>query len=601
MTSNVRIRLDASRPDSSRLRARAAMTLDGGADDDEDVLAHCDAGATYTYVDLSGQTQGPFDEIALARWHLAAYLERAQIVRASADGGETTVGDIVDAARARARAARLGRDEAAGTAAAVEVVGGETETKTETETVDAPSALDDRLSRLLAIGGGTLPQMPRDAMVGARPPMEEPEADAAGRDDALGITLDVRHVQLEKYKRPKTWRDILSATRDRVKKGRAAMTTPMAEDGTTNEAWSRDVTTEARDPRPDLSALDAEDEDEEGAVPEEPKALELREPFWVIEDRERTQGALDAEGLNAAVAEQLRNTSKTPGSEDARSDRSDVSWSHKPGGVELEAAAAAELEAAAQRSRAAAAAAERASAAVAARADQMDEKERARLAAEEERRQYEDMMRYFAANPLAGQWWLPDDARGGEFSLGPFSYDELVSRLPHVMVAHRREDDAWRVVGPYAARDRVENYGRVVDGAVVSFGQEDGEIGAAADRKLKVETWFEAVTAVLDVETDVKESYAGDAVGDRNALSSWFDREIAKVKVPAGTAPMKSSKSSHQRKRRRGFEMRVVADERQNAISARVLGDLYQAVMKNRKRLFASIIEPVLDDWERHG
>ena len=262
MTLNVRIHLAASRPDSSGPRARAAMTLDGGAEDDDDVLAHCDAGATYTYVDLSGQTQGPFDEIALARWHLAAYLERAQIVRASADGGETTVGDIVDAARARARAARAEGDEAAGTAAvavAVEVGGGETEI----ETVDAPSALDDRLSRLLAIGGGTLPQMPRDAMVGARPPMEEPEPDAAGRDDALGITLDVRHVQLEKYKRPKTWRDILSATRDRVKKGRAAMATPMAEDGTTNEAWSRDVTTEARDPRPDLSALDAEDEDED--------------------------------------------------------------------------------------------------------------------------------------------------------------------------------------------------------------------------------------------------------------------------------------------------------------------------------------------------
>ena len=281
-----------------------------------------------------------------------------------------------------------------------------------------------------------------------------------------------------------------------------------------------------------------------------------------------------------------------------------MSWSHKPGGAERQAAAeaeAAELEAAAQRSRAAAvAAAERASGAVVARADQIDEKERTRLAAEEERRQYEDMMRYFAANPFAGQWWLPDDERGGEFSLGPFSYDELVSRLPHVMVAHRREDDAWRVVGPYAARDRVENYGRVVDGAVVSLGQEDGEIGAAADRKLEVETWFEAVTSVLDVETDVKDPFPRDDIGDRDALSSWFDREIAKVKVPVGTAPM-STKSSHQRKRRRGFEMRVVADERQNAISARVLGDLYQAVMKNRKRLFASIIEPVLEDWERHG
>ena len=67
-----------------------------------------------------------------------------------------------------------------------------------------------------------------------------------GGTTALGITLDVRHVQLEKYKRPKTWRDILSATRERVKKGRAAMSTPMAEDGTTNEAWSRERATDAR-------------------------------------------------------------------------------------------------------------------------------------------------------------------------------------------------------------------------------------------------------------------------------------------------------------------------------------------------------------------
>ena len=588
-------RQNSPRPAVSSARSRDAMALDDDDDAIEDMLAHCDASAEYTYVDLSGRTQGPFDEIALARWHLTDHLQRAHVVRASDDGRETTVGDIVDAARARAAAARARGDESA----EEPVAAGEVEA----DGVDAPSALDDRLSRLLAIGGGTLPQVAPEAVVGARPGTEETEPDAAGRDDALGITLDVRHVQLEKYKRPKTWRDILSATRERVKKGRAAMSTPMAEDGTTNEAWSRDVATDARDPRPDLSALDAED-DEEGVVPEEPKALELREPFWVIEDRERTNGALDAEGLNAAVAEQLRNTSKTPGSEDARSDRSDVSWSRKPGGAERQAAAeaeAAELEAAAQRSRAAAvAAAERASGVVVARADQIDEKERARLAAEEERRQYEDMMRYFAANPFAGQWWLPDDERGGEFSLGPFSYDELVSRLPHVMVAHRREDDAWRVVGPYAARDRVENYGRVVNGAVVSLGQEDGEIGAAADRKLEVETWFEAVTSVLDVETDVKDPFPRDDIGDRDALSSWFDREIAKVKVPVGTARM-STKSSHQRKRRRGFEMRVVADERQNAISARVLGDLYQAVMKNRKRLFASIIEPVLKDWERHG
>jgi hypothetical protein len=56
---------------------------------------------------------------------------------------------------------------------------------------------------------------------------------------------------------------------------------------------------------------------------------------------------------------------------------------------------------------------------------------------------------------------------------------------------------------------------------------------------------------------------------------------------------------STQRKRRRGFETRVVANETQNLASARVLGDLYQAVTRNRKRLFAAIIEPVLDEWER--
>ena len=161
-------------------------------------------------------------------------------------------------------------------------------------------------------------------------------------------------------------------------------------------------------------------------MPEEPKALELREPFWVIEDRERTNGALDAEGLNAAVAGTVEKYVQGAGSEDARSDRSDVSWSHKPGGAERQAAAeaeAAELEAAAQRSRAAAVAAKRrrrASGAVVARADQIDEKERTRLAAEEERRQYEDMMRYFAANPFAGQWWLPDDSAVRIFSRSVF-------------------------------------------------------------------------------------------------------------------------------------------------------------------------------------
>jgi hypothetical protein len=58
-----------------------------------------------------------------------------------------------------------------------------------------------------------------------------------------------------------------------------------------------------------------------------------------------------------------------------------------------------------------------------------------------------------------------------------------------------------------------------------------------------------------------------------------------------------AKKSSRKRGRSRGFEMRVVADEQQNARTARLLGDVYQAIFKNRKRLFASIVEPVLDDW----
>ena len=37
------------------------------------------------------------------------------------------------------------------------------------------------------------------------------------------------------------------------------------------------------------------------------------------------------------------------------------------------------------------------------------------------------------------------------------------------------------------------------------------------------------MTSVLDVETDVKDPFPRDDIGDRDALSSWFDREIAKT------------------------------------------------------------------------
>ena len=74
-------RQNSPRPAVSSARSRDAMALDDDDDAIEDMLAHCDASAEYTYVDLSGRTQGPFDEIALARWHLADHLQRAHVVR----------------------------------------------------------------------------------------------------------------------------------------------------------------------------------------------------------------------------------------------------------------------------------------------------------------------------------------------------------------------------------------------------------------------------------------------------------------------------------------------------------------------------------------
>ena len=70
------------------------------------------------------------------------------------------------------------------------------------------------------------------------------------------------------------------------------MREPMAETDETNTTWSLEVSATVRDPRPDLSKLD-EVLDEEGALPEEPAALDLLEPFLVIEDRASKDGELD--------------------------------------------------------------------------------------------------------------------------------------------------------------------------------------------------------------------------------------------------------------------------------------------------------------------
>tara|TARA_B110000003_G_scaffold177773_1_gene177166 strand:- start:6403 stop:7035 length:633 start_codon:yes stop_codon:yes gene_type:complete len=118
----------------------------------------------YAYVDLAGATQGPFAARALARWHEDGFLERALALRRDGDGRETTVGDVVDALRARDRA-RDEEDDDADDARAREGDGADDDVADD-DRDDAgargddarASALDDRLSRLLAIGGGELPR-----------------------------------------------------------------------------------------------------------------------------------------------------------------------------------------------------------------------------------------------------------------------------------------------------------------------------------------------------------------------------------------------------------------------------------------------------------
>ena len=303
---------------------------------------HDAALGAYAYVDLAGATQGPFAARALARWHEDGFLERALALRRDGDGRETTVGDVVDALRARDRA-RDEEDDDADDARAREGDGARDGVADDDRDDDGArgddaraSALDDRLSRLLAIGGGELPR--------ARAVTPD-VADEGGCEDAaarvtMGSETAGDDARARAYRRPRGWRDILRATRERVRRGRAAMGEPLGEEDETG-TWSAAVNARLRDPRPDARARGTEP-DEEGALPEEPAPIDLREPFWVIEDRARMDGELDAERLNAAVAEQLRNTSKPPASGDARSDDSDVSWSGKPGGLERQAARAAE-------------------------------------------------------------------------------------------------------------------------------------------------------------------------------------------------------------------------------------------------------------------
>ena len=578
------------------------------------------AGETYTYVDLSGTTQGPFDARAIEQWFRAGYLDESQPLTRASDGARTTVGEA------------CGGDGAAVVEADDEVVveaDGDVETAKRPAREMTTTALDERLSRLLEVGGGTMPSMSLGGFgggqtMGERIDDEEEGAGGVGGGDhaddddgalgdgdaatggrlheSLGVSLSVEHMRLEKYKRPSTWRDILSATREKVRKGRASQGPPPDESRfKTNDAWSLKVNEAVKDPRPDLSKLDAE-VDEEGALPEEPEPIDLREPFWILEDRATTDGDIDAEGLNAAVAEQLRNANKPATAGDARSDRSDVSWSVKPGGLERLDALAAERRANEAKSRAVAASTDKVKVSTRHRNDGADDEESARkrqldakaAAAEQERC---DMLAFFASNPYAGQWWLPDDAQGGAPTLGPFMYDELLGKLPHVMVAHRRDDDTWRVVGPYAARDRFENYGLAAHGAVVPTAGDDTEETDKVEREMEVEAWFDAATLVIDVDEDVKDAFPKEvSPRDAHDAEEWFEAAMTKV-----GAPDDAKTSSRKRGRSRGFEVRVVADEQQNARTARLLADVYQAIFKNRKRLFASIVEPVLDDWLREA
>jgi hypothetical protein len=66
---------------------------------------------------------------------------------------------------------------------------------------------------------------------------------------------------------------------------------------------------------------------------------------------------------------------------------------------------------------------------------------------------------------------------------------------------------------------------------------------------METEAWFDVVTSVIDVEGEVQNALSRN-VGDEKDVNAWFDREMSKVKLPPGIAPMKSVKSTQRTRRR---------------------------------------------------
>ena len=140
----------------------------------------------------------------------------------------------------------------------------------------------------------------------------------------------------------------------------------------------------------------------------------------------------------------------------------------------------------------------------------------------------------------------------------------------------------------------------------MSFSANDGaaDVEAGRERDIQTDAWFDVVTEIIDVENELTSApLAKPNDADTRDIESWFSREMEKVALDSSeVSKSKVAAKQHApapRKRRRGFEMRVSTDDVQNHTAARVIGELYKNLMKNRKRFFASIVEPVLADWER--